>query len=127
AFKAVLLDSLRFIAIAKRSFHHNHYLLAENIVHHFDLVIDKNRQKLNLEELLYLIETLNLEQRLALAKLFVLGMLIDGQLSRRDWNVLRILDKKDMIINFDYKTLKKWEHNFTQGKGLTELLQSKLQ
>lgn len=125
-FKSVLLDSLRFIAIAKRSFHHNHYLLAQNIVYSFDLVIDKNREKLTLSQLLHKIEDLTLEERLALAKLFVLGMLIDGQLSKRDWYVLQMLDKKDNLIQFDYKTLKKWEHDFIDGKGLTELLKSKL-
>ncbi|TAE73214.1 MAG: hypothetical protein EAZ85_07720 [Bacteroidetes bacterium] len=121
-FKSVLLDCLRFIAIAKRSFHHNHYLLAENIVHSFDLVIDKDRKKMDLEFLLKSIQELTPEARVALAKLFILGMLIDGYLSKRDWYILKNLDKKDEIINFTYQDLKRWEQEFIKGYGLNNLL-----
>ncbi len=125
-FKAVLLDCLRFIAIAKRSFHHNHYILAENIVNGFDLVIDKNREKLNLEMLLQTIKKLSPEARITLAKLFILGMLVDGYLSKRDWIVLKNLDKTEDLISFNYKELKKWEQDFIKGRGLKDLLNADL-
>lgn len=126
-FKAVLLDTLRFISIAKRSFHHNHYLLAEKIVHYFELEIKKDRQKLSIEDLLNDIQTLDKEARVGLAKLFILGMLIDGYLSKRDWQILKALDKEDDLIDFDYQDLKHWENDFINGKGLDGLLNAQLQ
>jgi hypothetical protein len=125
-FKAILFDCLRFIAIAKRSFHHSHYLLAQEVVNVFQLETD-NHQKLTRKQLLDKIKLLSFQARFTLARLFILGMLIDGELSKRDWKVLEELDKQDHLLSISYSEIKEWEQDFLTGRGLKKLLQAEFQ
>jgi len=124
-FKLVLYDSLKFIAIAKRSFHHNHYLLAESLIEAFELEI-QSRPALSEADLIQKAKKLNQEAREGLTKVLILGMLIDGKLSRQERKALLDLSQKDELIELDLAQLKKWETSFIQGKGLQNFFQAKL-
>lgn len=123
-FREALFDGLQFIAVAKRKFHHNHFLLVENIIQTFEIEY-QNRKHLNQEELLETIKKLDEDAKEGLAKLFLFGMLIDGDLSGREQKVLKQLEKED-FIRFDFKQLKKWEKAFIEGKGLDDFFETKL-
>lgn len=123
-FKGILMETLQLIAMAKRSFHHNHYWLAENIIHTFGLSLQRT-VPLKEEELIRELRALDFEERQGLAKLFILGMLIDGKISRRDRKILHILSSQK-LIDFDFSKIKHWEKSFLQGKGLDSLLEAKV-
>ncbi len=120
-FKEMLLDVLQFIAVAKRNFHHNHYLLAERIVAQFAL-IRHGEIKIDQNILLTKINNLPPHVKQGIAKLFVLGILIDGKVSQRELYLLAIL-RKQGVLQLSNKQLRIWEKDFTVGRGLDELFQ----
>ncbi len=89
ATKEILLDILQYVAVAKRSFHQNHYLLAEAIVTHFGLSSNARPTYNTEEDILQKIKSIVPEARQFLAKLLLLGLIIDGQASYRDYRVLQ--------------------------------------
>lgn len=123
-FKEILLESLQLIAMAKRTFHHNHYWLADYIIRTFGLSIQR-QSPLKLEDILEKIRPLDFEERQGLAKLFILGMIIDGKLSRRERKVLEEFTQAGML-QFDKKKLREWAHSFLSGKGLSDLFSAKV-
>lgn len=87
--KNILLDILQYIAVAKRSFHQNHFLLAEAIVSHFGLLANARPSYTSEEEILQKIKEISPEARLFLGNLLLLGLVIDGQASYRDYRILQ--------------------------------------
>jgi hypothetical protein len=87
--KNILLDILQYIAVAKRSFHQNHFLLAEAIVEHFGLLANARPNYAPEQEILQKIKEISPKARLFLADLLVLGLIIDGQASYRDYRILQ--------------------------------------
>lgn len=87
--KEILLDMLQYIAIAKRSFHQNHYLLAAAIVKHFELSPHARPSYTPEQEILTKIKDISPASRLFLAKLLYLGLVIDGYASYRDYRILQ--------------------------------------
>jgi hypothetical protein len=124
-FKEVLFDILKFIAIAKRDFHHNHYLLVESMIKTFKIQVEK-RKNLNQIDLVQKIQQLSPEVKEGLAKLFIFGILIDGRLSNQELRVLEGLAQESKLIKFDSQMLKKWENSFINGNGLENLYKTKI-
>jgi hypothetical protein len=123
-FKDTLFATLHFIAIAKRDFHHNHYWLADCILTKFRLSSEQ-KTVLSESQLVDKIKLLDFEERQGLAKLFLLGMIIDGKLSSRE---RRIIDKLSTLglLHLDLHQLKQWETSFISGKGLQDLFEANL-
>jgi hypothetical protein len=124
-FKANLYDAIKFIVIVKRDFHHNHYLLADSLIRAFDLQIE-NHPALTREQIIQNIKKLDKDAREGLAKLFILGMIIDGNLTRLERQVLLELSQKDELLDFDFRQLWFWEKSFIAGRGLENLFAAKL-
>jgi len=117
-FKDLLFDSIEFIAISKRNFHHNLYLLAFNLLNMFGIPAREKREynKNFIEKL----SQLDDKARLASLKLLIFGIIIDGVFSRREKNAIEELYNKK-IIEWDVATVSRWTRSFAQGKGLGEL------
>jgi hypothetical protein len=124
-FKANLYDAIKFIVIVKRDFHHNHYLLADSLIRAFDLKIE-NHPPLTREQIIQNIKKLDRAAREGLAKLFIVGMIIDGKLTRLERQVLLELSEKDELLDFDFRQLWFWEKSFVAGRGLENLFAAKL-
>ncbi len=123
-FKNTLYDALQFLAIVKRDFHHNHYLLAENIIEKFSITIQQQKV-VEEDELLEKIQNLQPGSRESFMKLLVLGIIIDGKLSFRERKVIQLLSEKKLIL-VDYTKIEKWSKDFIEGRGLQEMFDSKL-
>lgn len=123
-FKDFLYDALQFIAVIKRKFHHNHYLLVEKLITKFDIQT-KEEKALEKDELLDKVRNINSDAREGIAKLFLFGMIIDGKLSLKEKRTLEELQKLQ-LITFHWETLKSWEQSFFNGQGLDELLSTKV-
>jgi hypothetical protein len=80
---------LQYIAVAKRSFHQNHFLLVEAIVAHFKLLPNARPSYKKEEEILQNIKNLPTKAHIFLADLLLLGLVIDGQASYRDYRILQ--------------------------------------
>jgi hypothetical protein len=124
-FKANLYDALKFIAIAKRDFHHNHFLLADSLIRTFQLKIEEKPTP-NREQIIQNIKKLDKAAREGLAKLFIFGMIIDGKLSRVERQVLLELSEKDELLAFDFRQLWFWEKSFIAGRGLENFFNTDL-
>lgn len=123
-FKSTLYDALQFIAVTKRNFHHNHFLLVESLIQVFEFEL-KKQAPLSREELIKKAESLNENAKQGLARLLIFGIMIDGNLSYREKIVLEELHREG-LIRIDFKTLKVWEKSFLEGRGLNELLEAKI-
>lgn len=124
AFKNMLMEALQFIAITKRNFHHNHYLLAQQLIQSFSIQKVKEipaSQRALIEK----VKSLEPGTRQALLKLLLFGILIDGKLSWREIRFLRKLQSENIIL-LNVKKLKEWEKSFREGRGIPELLESEL-
>ncbi len=120
-FKEMLLDTLQFIAIAKRNFHHNHYLLADRVITAFELPY-QSEIRIKRTHLLEKIKSMPISIRQGLAKLCVLGILLDGQVSKREVFLLKNLQLAD-LWQLTPEKLKEWGSDFLAGRGLDELFQ----
>ena len=119
-FKDFLYDALQLIAVVKRTFHHNHYLLVEKLITKFDIPIkEEQAEMLKKDALLDKVKSINAEAREGIAKLCIFGMMIDGSLSNKERDLLDELQNLD-LIKYEWKTLKKWEQSFVNGQGLDE-------
>lgn len=121
SFKEILLEVLQFIAVAKRNFHHNHYLLAESIINAFELP-RLPEIKVEQEALLIKLRALPTNLKQGMAKLFVLGLLIDGSISWREKRATEILMEQN-LWQVNVAELKAWASDFKAGKGLDKLFQ----
>jgi len=123
-FSETLLETLQFIAVVKRNFHHNHYLLADIIMSAFDL---PRQSEIHVERnvLIAKLKAMPFEMRQSIAKLFVLGMLVDGQVSEREIHLSKILETEG-IWKLSGKQLHTWESDFLAGRGLDSLFKDKI-
>lgn len=83
--KAILYDTLQFIAESKRDYHQNHFHLSKLIIEHFQIETQKNTAYkkifLNLKNSDEDFKALN-------EKIILLGFVLDGELSSREKNSL---------------------------------------
>jgi hypothetical protein len=108
--------------MSKRRYHHNHFLLAKNILQTFQIPV-KEAHALD-DEYFDEIKNANPEIREGVIQLLVLGFIIDGNLSSKERATLNRLHK-DGVIDYDVHKIKQWMHSFVKGKGLDELLTTK--
>jgi hypothetical protein len=118
-FREVLLDILQIIAVTKRNYHHNHYLLAHELVKVFELP-KLDEIAVDMEVLLNKMNQMSDEAKQGIAKLFILGLLVDGTISMREIIFAKEL-RKQGVWKVTTAQLRQWEKDYTQGKGLDAL------
>ena len=117
-FRQLIYHTLQIVAMFKRNFHYNHYLLANTLVVDFQIA---NQTYQFLDKITFLSQLRKLEgaAKEGFAKLFVFGMLIDGHISLQEERVLRQL-YQDGTLLVSPKQVKYWTKQFLKGKGLDE-------
>lgn len=113
--KILLYDTLLFIAMSKRDFHKNHYLLAKMILEHFEIPVEKRH--VVSENHYELVAQSASDFKELNEKIILVGFALDGSLSNREKR--RVKNLKE--LNIIQKTLAEVEimvKNFVYGRGL---------
>ncbi len=118
-FKSLLYQTLRFVAISKRDFHQNHYLLAKHLFELYN--IEPNQGKCKKKIYLKRLQVADKEQKEVCLLIIALGFILDGQLSTRE--KLRIQEmRKEGVFDFTIKEMNQYNKNFVNGKGVEEII-----
>lgn len=113
--KELLYDTLQYIAICKRDFHHNHYLLTKALLEFFHIPREKYHRLPD-----------DYAERLkqapaapaALCQLIILlGLILDGRISWRERLRLRQMNRLG-VLKESHAELKRYAHNFLGGAGV---------
>jgi hypothetical protein len=117
--KELLQDTMQYIAISKRDFHQNHYLLTQNL---FELYGIAHRDKI-WEESVYQsrLKTASEQMQSLCTLLIVLGLLLDGKISAREKSKIRELHGEGMIPYSESEIIR-FQEDFLNGKGVEALL-----
>lgn len=121
-FTEYIYDTLQYIAMSKRKYHHNHFLLAKNILLAFNIPV-KEIHLLN-EDYFEKIKIAKPEIKEGVIQLLLIGFIIDGNLSSQEKRTVVKL-YQDKIIPYDLSKIKAWIHSFVEGKGLDRLVDMK--
>lgn len=121
-FRQNIFDALQYIAMIKRSFHHNHFLLVKNIIETFGLV---DFEDMETDPVAFLDKIRQSDEHIkkAYSKLLVLGIFIDGKVGLKDRRVLKELYQKG-IINLKPEDVRRWSQQFHAGKGLSDFIKA---
>lgn len=118
-FNFLLYQTLRYIAISKRDFHQNHYLLTKYLFELYD--IKPNHELCKKKEYLQKLSEADDNQQNICKMLITLGFILDGQLSAREQ--LRIVEmRNDGIFDFTIHEMKEFNHQFVNGKGVEQII-----
>ncbi len=110
---------LDYIAIVKRTFHYNHYLLSVTMLKEFGQNIDPEHQYD--PQFLKRIEESSDLTKSGFSKLMLFGMIIDGSLSKKEEYLIYKM-KKGNYFDFTREQAKKWTKDYFEGRGLEELV-----
>lgn len=119
-FKTVLYPTLQAISVSKRSFHYNHYLLATELLTRFNVTIEEDPDYD--PDFLKKVDEYDREIELAISKLLVFGIIIDGGLSVIEMRSLRRLIK-EKVLPYTIEEVKGWSKDFFEGKGLNDFFE----
>nr|WP_294788331.1 hypothetical protein [uncultured Flavobacterium sp.] len=119
-FNALLYDTLQYIAISKRDFHDNHYILAKNLLTVYN-ISPKDKHLLS-DDFVQRLSATPEKQRKILMLLIIVGFLLDGKISIREKKKIREMNRLG-ILNENEDTICSWANDFIYGKGIDELLQ----
>ena len=114
-FMKVLYNTLHSISTSKRSFHYNHFLLASSLLTRFDIELN-DRMEVN-SDFLKKIDELSIEVQVAVSKLVLFGIMIDGNLTFMEKRSVRILQKEG-VIPYSMNQISGWSRNYFDGKGM---------
>jgi hypothetical protein len=108
--------------MSKRKYHHNHFLLAKNVLLTFSIPV-KEVHSLS-ENYFEILKEAKPEIREGVTQLLVLGFIIDGNISPQEKNTIVKLHEEG-VIPYDFKKIKTWIRSFVEGKGLDGLVDMK--
>jgi hypothetical protein len=113
--KELLYDTLQYIAICKRDFHHNHYLLTKAFLEFFHIPAEKyHRLPDDYAERLKQAPTATA----AICKLIILlGFMLDGRISWRERLRFRQMNRLG-VLEESYADLKRYARDFLNGAGV---------
>ena len=117
-FRSLLYDTLQYIAISKRDFHQNHFILTKNL---FEIYGMSPKEAHWLESGYYeKLKAAGKEEREACQLIIVLGFLLDGRLSIRE--KLQINELQDEgLLHLGDKEIRQYQKDFLNGKGVDTL------
>ena len=118
-FKDLIYDVLQFLAVKKRTFHENHYLLSINLIRTFGIDV-KQLHEIDHDDFIKRIKNLPADMQDDIAYLIIIGMIIDGHLSPQEKQSLREMQQMN-IIDFDIQRIKNMMLSFKRGNGVTVL------
>jgi hypothetical protein len=95
-FTAYIYDTLQYIAMSKRRYHHNHFLLAKNILLIFTIPV-KDVHPLS-DDYLQKVKNSKPEIKEGIIQLLILGFIIDGNLSQKEFSMIDKLHSEGVIL-----------------------------
>ncbi len=120
-FKTVIYDTLQLISESKRDFHYNHFLLSITMLEKFGIVI-KEEPPYN-DDFITEISTFSSPTQMGIQRLFIFGIMIDGQLSSRELKAIHFLIEKK-VITHSAETIKQWSKDYFAGRGIEDFLRN---
>ena len=119
AFKNLLYDTLQYIAVSKRDFHQNHFILTKNL---FEIYNIQPKDRHWLEEGYYQkLHAAGKEEKEVCQLLIAIGFLLDGKLSITERLQIHEL-RKEGLLNISTEEVKKYQHDFLNGRGIEGLI-----
>jgi hypothetical protein len=115
----MIYDALQFIAVSKRKYHQNHFLLAESILQAFEISPKDNH---DIDD--YFLDRLNqstTEVRNGICQLILMGFVIDGDISFNEKAAIKAMRER-FLITYSNKEVRQFTRSFLSGRGLDELL-----
>jgi hypothetical protein len=115
----LVYDSLQYIAISKRDFHRNHFLLARMLLQHYAIPLEQPH-----------VLTSDFHERLTTAApdlralctlVIALGFIFDGRISWRERPRIDALYRHNILAE-NYTELQKISKDFVEGRGVEPLL-----
>lgn len=119
AAKDLLYDTFQFIAVSKRDFHQNHFLLTRALVEKYAIQV-KAAATLP-EDYLERVRSAPAQLRQVCVLLLVLGFLLDGQVSWRERRRIGLLAEAG-IVPYTVADVRAWGRSFVSGAGIEPLL-----
>lgn len=122
--KELLYDTLQYIAVSKRDFHQNHYLLTRELLDRFQIA-PKQSHPLSGD---YFERIARADERSqSLCRIVILlGFILDGRLSWRERRKLRALNAAG-ILHETLDAVRGHLRDFLQGRGVDAMLRPHLQ
>lgn len=121
--KSIISDTMQYIAVSKRDFHQNHFLLTHNLFEFFGI----EERKGHWDEKNYLGELKEADPAIRNQCLFIilLGDLLDGKISARERVKLKNL--RDLgLLDYSDLEMKQFTKDLLQGRGIEPLFQKYL-
>ena len=113
--KSLYADTMQFIAVNKRDFHQNHYLLTRNL---FALFAIEERSG-DWQEAAYLraLQETDADTRRHCIALIVLGLVLDGKISAREKSRIRTLHENG-LLPYRLEAMQQMARDFMEGRGI---------
>lgn len=119
----LLFDTFRFIAVSKRDFHQNHFLLTKTLIEKY--AIEVETAKGSLDDYLARLAAAPGPLRRACELVIVIGFVLDGQLSWRERRRIREFAGRGVFRHTEAE-VRRWCRDFVRGAGIEELLARQL-
>lgn len=119
AFKNLLYDTLQYIAVSKRDFHQNHYILTKNLFSIYGITPKETHW---LEKGYYQkLHAAGKEEKEICQLLICIGFILDGKLSYNERRQLKELQQEG-LIDLSASEIKKYQGDFLNGRGIEQLI-----
>jgi len=119
AFSGLLYDALQYLAVLKRAFHENHYLLSVSLLKAFEVPL-RGAHEVS-DDFVARLSGLDGDLREDVARLIIIGMIIDGRLSWQERRAIRRLIEAG-VISQPLEDIRRVTDSFTRGQGATSVL-----
>jgi hypothetical protein len=116
--KDLLYDTLQYIAISKRDFHLNHYLLTRNLLEFFSIPV-KSRHDLS-EDYIERLKSGPGKIKALCQLVILLGFILDGKISFRERFKIRKLNRHG-IIRESIRDVERYSRDYLNGSGVNAL------
>jgi hypothetical protein len=114
--QGLLYDTLQYVAISKRDYHSNHYLLTKGLFDHFHIP-PKPYHRLS-EDYLEKVQGAAPGAQALCRLVIVLGFILDGHLSWRErWNLRRLHERR--VLPEGDREVKRRLRDFVKGAGIS--------
>ena len=116
--KTLLSDTLQYIAVSKRDFHQNHYLLTRHLFALFG--IEARQGSWTEQDYLKRLSATTDPHRRFCTLVILLGLILDGRISTREKRKIDQLYRED-LIPYDQKEMTGIAADFVEGRGIEGL------
>ena len=124
AFKILLYDTLQYIAVSKRDFHQNHFILTKNLFEIYNITPKDNHW---LEKGYYQkLHAAGKEEKEVCQLLICIGFILDGKLSITESLQIKELHKEG-LLDINAEIIKKYLSDFINGRGIDGLISKYIQ